>query len=139
MRISDWSSDVCASDLRLVHHLADFFGVAFRQRAAENGEVLTEDIDEAAVDRPRAGDDAIARNLLILHPEIDAIMLDIGIEFFERAFVKQHVEPLASGQLALAVLRVAALLPAPQRGGRAAAFHFGDMGGNAALHDRSEE
>src|SRR3546814_7907240 len=71
-------------------------------------------------------------------------MLDIGIEFFERAFVKQHVEPLARGQLALAVLRVDALLPAPQRGGRAAAFHFGDIGGHAALHDgkplpRSEE
>src|SRR3546814_4998909 len=89
LRMSDWSSDVCSSD-----RLADFFGVAFRQRAAENGEVLTEDIDEAAVDRPRAGDDAIARNLLILHPEIDAIMLDIGIEFFERAFVKQHVEQI---------------------------------------------
>src|SRR3546814_4314795 len=62
-------------------------------------------------------------------------MLDIGIEFFERAFVKQHVEPIARGQLALAVLRVDALLPAPQRGGRAAAFHFGDIGGHAALHD----
>ncbi len=41
-------------------------------------------------------------------------MLDIGVEFFERAFVEQHVKPFARGQLALGVLRVDALLPAPR-------------------------
>src|SRR3546814_11720814 len=124
MRISDWSSDVCASDLRLVHHLADFFGVAFRQRAAENGEVLTEDIDEAAVDRPRAGDDAIARNLLILHPEIDAIMLDIGLEFFERAFVTPHSETHPPRPVILALLHVAALSPPPHRRTHSPGLHI---------------
>src|SRR3546814_9052264 len=31
------------------------------------------------------------------------------------------------------MLRIDALLPAPQRGGGAAAFHFGDIGGHRAL------
>src|SRR3546814_13611329 len=88
--------------------------MAFRQRAAEDGEALAEDIDEAAVDRPRSGDDAVAGDLLLLHPEIDAIMLDIGVELLERAFVEQHVEPFARGEFALRMLRIDALLPAPK-------------------------
>ncbi len=48
---------------------------------------------------------------------------------FERALVEQHVEPLARGQLALGMLRVDPLLPAAQQGSGAAAFHFGDIGG----------
>src|SRR3546814_16223865 len=92
--------------------------MALRQRAAEDGEILAEDIDEAAVDRARPGDDAIPGNPLVLHAEIDAVMLDIGVEFLERALVEQHVEPLARGQLALGVLGVDALLPAPRREGR---------------------
>src|SRR3546814_13768586 len=102
MRFSYWGSNVCSSDRercdallnastaavveaddrradehRLFHHLADFLGMTLRQRAAENGEILAEDIDEAAVDRPRSGDDAVAGDFLVLHPEIDAIMFDL--------------------------------------------------------------
>src|SRR3546814_4294584 len=60
-------------------------------------------------------------------------MFDIGIELLERSLVEQHVEPFARGELALRMLRIDALLPAPQRGGGAAAFHFGDIGGHRAL------
>ena len=35
------------------------------KRAAEHGEVLREDVDEPAVDRARAGDDAVAGDLLL--------------------------------------------------------------------------
>src|SRR3546814_11279211 len=87
--------------------------------------------DEAAVDRPRSGDDAVAGDLLLLHPEIDAIMLDIGVELLERAFVEQHVEPFARGEFALRMLRIDALLPAPKCCCGAAAFHFGDKIGRA--------
>src|SRR3546814_11693201 len=107
--------------------------MAFRQRAAEDGEALAEDIDEAAVDRPRSGDDAVAGDLLLLHPEIDAIMLDIGVELLERAFVEQHDEPFARGEFALRMLRPVALLPAPTFCCGAAAFLFGDIGGPGAL------
>ncbi len=54
-----------------------------RQRAAEDGEVLGEDIDEPAVDRARSGDDAVAGDLLLLHPEVGAIVLDEHVIFFE--------------------------------------------------------
>ena len=43
-----------------VHHLADLLGMRFRQRAAEDGEILAKDIDRAAVDGAPAGDDAVA-------------------------------------------------------------------------------
>src|SRR3546814_12453876 len=79
------ADDRRADQQRLVHDLADLFGMALRQRAAEDGEILDEDIDEAAVDRARPGDDAIPGNTLVLHSELDAVMLDLGVEFHERA------------------------------------------------------
>ena len=66
---------------------------------------------------------------LLGHAEIDAVVLDVHVELLEAAFVEQHLEPLARGQLALGVLRIDALLaPAHPRGG-AAAFEFCDVGG----------
>ena len=41
-----------------------FWAWRSRQRAAEHGEVLREDVDQAAVDRARSGDDAVAGELL---------------------------------------------------------------------------
>src|SRR3546814_19779682 len=40
---------------------------------------------------------------------------------------------VCSSDLALRMLRIDALLPAPQRSVAAAAFHFGDIGGHRAL------
>ena len=45
---------------REVHDLADLLGVRLGERAAEDGEVLREDVDEPAVDPAVAGDDAVA-------------------------------------------------------------------------------
>ena len=45
---------------RQVHDLADFLRVGFGERAAEDGEILREDVDEAAVDAAVAGDEAVA-------------------------------------------------------------------------------
>ena len=38
---------------REIHDLADLLGVGFRERAAEDGEVLGEDVDQPAVDPAR--------------------------------------------------------------------------------------
>ncbi len=59
------------------------------KRAAEHGEVLREDIDQAAVDRARSGDHAVARDLLLGHPEVGRIMLDEHVIFFEAAGIEQ--------------------------------------------------
>jgi hypothetical protein len=53
------------------------------------------------------------------------------VDFFERTFVQQDVEPFAGGQLALGVLGVDPALAAAEAGGGAALFHFGDIGGHA--------
>ena len=68
---------------RLIHDLADLLGMGFRQGAAEHGEVLREDEDETAIDGAVAGDDAVAGNLLLVHAEIGATMLDEHVPFFE--------------------------------------------------------
>ena len=51
-------------------------------------------------------------NLLLLHAEVDAIMLDVHVIFFEAAGIEQHGQPLAGGQPALGVLRRNALFAA---------------------------
>src|SRR3546814_11547948 len=81
-------------------------GVALRKRTAEDGEILAEDEDQSAVDRARPGHHPVAGYLRLFHAEVDAIVLDVHVELLERAFVEQHLQPLARGQTALAVLRV---------------------------------
>ena len=105
--------------------------MAFRYGAAEHGEILRKDIDKAAVDGARTGDDAVTRDHVIGHAEIDAVMLDIHVCFFERTFIEKDLKPLARGQLALGVLGIDALLPAAHLGGCAALFHFCDIGGHS--------
>src|SRR3546814_996589 len=69
MRISDWSSDVCSSDLREGHALlgarladvADLLGVRGAGRSALRGEVVDDDADIAAIGPAEAGDFAVAR------------------------------------------------------------------------------
>ncbi len=90
----------------------------FRQRAAEYREILGEDIDDAAIDRAPAGDDAVARDLRLLHAEIGAAVLDEHVELLERALVEQKLDPLARRQLAARMLRVDALLAAAEPGFR---------------------
>src|SRR3546814_14158480 len=100
-------------------------GVALRKRTAEDGEILAEDEDQSAVDRARPGHHPVAGYLRLFHAEVDAIVLDVHVEFLERAFVEQHLQPLARGQPALAVLRVDAFLTAAHAGRRPSRFPFG--------------
>ncbi len=99
---------------RVVHDLADLLGVRLGERAAEDREVLAEDEHQPAVDRAVAGDDAVARDLLVGHAEVRAAVLDEHVPFLEGARVEQQLDALARGELALRVLRVDALLAAAQ-------------------------
>src|SRR6185437_8333687 len=94
----------------------DLLGVRFRQRAAEHGEVLGEQVDGAAVDRAPAGDDAVAGDFLLLHAEFGRAVLDEHVELLERALVEQQFDALARGQFASAVLGRDALFAAAQTG-----------------------
>ena len=105
-----------------VHDLADLCGVGFGERAAEDGEVLREDEDEAAVDAAVAGDEAVAGDALLVHAEVGGAVGDELVDLLEGAFVEQQVDALARGELAGFGLARAAL-------GAAALFGEGVAGG----------
>ena len=85
-----------APDLRgEVHHLADLLGEGAREAAAEDGEVLREEEDQAAVDLAVAGDHAVARDLLLVHPEVGAAVDDEAVGLDEGAGVEQQLDALA--------------------------------------------
>jgi hypothetical protein len=97
---------------RHVLDLGDLLRVRLGQRAAEDGEVLGEDEDRAAVDGAPAGHDAVARDLLPGHAEVRRPVLDEHVELLERAVVEEEVDALPRGQLAALVLRLDAPRPA---------------------------
>src|SRR5439155_18165573 len=86
--------------------------VGLGERAAEDGEVLGEHEDRAAVDAPRAGDDAVAEHLLLFHAEVVALMDHELVDLEEGAGVEQQLDPLAGRLLAGLVLAPDALLAA---------------------------
>jgi hypothetical protein len=125
---------------RQVEHFADLLGVYLAQASAQDGEVLREDVDQAPVDRPPAGHDAVPGENLCLQPEIVAAMHDERIGFVERVLVEQQVEALAAGQLALLALGFCALRSAALPGTGFAVTEnlefpviaHGTLGGNSA-------
>src|SRR4029077_11512933 len=105
--------------------LHDLLRMGLRQRAAEYGEVLGEQEDGAAVHGAPAGDDAVARDLLLLvHAEVDAAVLDEHVELLERALVHQELDALARGELAALVLRLDADFAATEPGMAAPGFEL---------------
>jgi hypothetical protein len=95
-----------------VHDLADLLGVGLGEAAAEDREVLGEDEGQAPVDPPVAGDDAVAGDLLVRHPEVEAAVLDELVQLLEGPLVEEQLHALARGELALRVLALEALGPA---------------------------
>ena len=106
----------------VVHDLADLLRMRLAERAAEDGEVLTEHENQPAVDGAATGDDAIARNALLRHAEVGAPVFDEHVVFLERAVVEKQLQALAGRELALRVLTFDARLAAAQPGAAAAIF-----------------
>ena len=84
--------------------LTIFCAVDLAERAAEDGEVLREHGDRAAVDRAVAGDDAVAVRAVLLHAEVGGAVPGELVQLDEGALVQQQVDPLTGRQLALGVL-----------------------------------
>src|SRR5205823_12440835 len=94
-----------AAELRgQVHDLADLVGEDLGEAAAENREVLREDEDPAAEDRPVARDHGVAVRAPLPHPELGLAVPDVAVELDERAGIEQLLGPLPRQQLALAAL-----------------------------------
>ena len=63
-----------------------------------------------------AGDDTVARDDLVGHPEVEAAMCDELVDLFESVGVEQQVDALARGQLAGRALALEALFTATELG-----------------------
>jgi hypothetical protein len=87
-----------------VHDLADLLRVCLGQRAAEDGEVLGEDVDRSSVDAAVAGDHAVAGVALVRQAEVGGAVGDEAIELDEATLVQQEVEALAGRELPLFML-----------------------------------
>ena len=94
---------------RQVHELADLLGMHLPQAAAEDGEILREDVHQAPVDGAPAGDDAVGEVLLLVQVEVGGAVDDEGVQLTEGAFIEQQVEALAGGEAAALVLGFNAL------------------------------
>ena len=97
---------------RQVHDLADLLGERLGQAAAEDREVLREDEDLAAEDRPVAGHDGIAVRPPLHHPEVRVAVAHEAVELDERAGIEELLEPLVGEQLPLRPLALDRLLGA---------------------------
>ena len=87
-----------------VHHLADLLREHLGERPAEDREVLAEDADRAAEDRPVASHDGVAPRSILAHRELHLAVAHEAIELHERARIEQQVDPLAGEELAALVL-----------------------------------
>ena len=89
---------------RQVHHLVDLLGEDLAQGAAEDGEVLAEDADPAAVDRAETGDDAVGVGAVLLQAHAVGPVAGQHVELLERPLVQEVLDALPGGQLALGVV-----------------------------------
>src|ERR1700738_2861162 len=92
-----------------IHNFANFQRVGFGEGAAEDGKVLRENVDEAAVDAAEAGYEAVAGGALLVHAEIAAAMAHEFVELLEGVFVEEKMDALAGGELSRFVFALAAL------------------------------
>ena len=93
------------------HDLADLFRMRQGERAPEGGKILGVDESHAAVNLTVAGDDPVARDLLLGHVEIGASMGLEAIQFHKGVGIEQGIDPLPGGHLALRVLLFDAFRP----------------------------
>ncbi len=115
---------------RQIHDLDDLRGVGFRQRSAEDGEVLRERVDRPSLDAAGARDDPVAGHDLLLHPEVEAAVGDELVDLVEGAGVEQEIDPLARRELPDVVLPFQAIVAAAAFG---AALEVGEM--RERIHD----
>ena len=124
-----------------VHDLDDLLGEDLAQAAAEDGEVLAEQEDLAAVDRAVAGHDAVAPGAVVLQAEAVGAVAGEHVELGEAARVEQQVDALAGGELAARVLaldgRLGARVARPPRAASRSRSRFSPVLTTAAARTRS--
>ncbi len=110
-----------ASRERQVHDLADLLRVDLTQRPTKHREVLREHADLPTGDLSVAGDDPVTQRPVLLQSEVVGAVHPVAVQFHERAFVQQKLDPLSGGKLTLLLLpldcrlgrRMRSLIPEP--------------------------
>ena len=97
---------------RHIHDAADFLGMIFAQRAADDREILGRRADRPPVHPAIADDHAVARHAPLVHAEIVDARFHQFPDFHKRVRVKQQRQPLPRGQFARRALFVHACLAA---------------------------
>src|SRR5207248_8989852 len=105
-----------------VHDLADLLGVRLGERAAEDGEVLRKDVDDATADPAKSGDDAVAHDPLVVRNELRRSRQHERVELRERSLVEHEINAFPGSELPLRVLLRDPLLSATKR---SLGAHFG--------------
>src|ERR1700693_5583509 len=98
------ADDGRAVDEREVHDLADLVRVGLGEGAAEDREVLREDVYRPACHSAGSAHHGVAGDAGLLHVEIPAAVDDERIELEERPRVEQQFDPLVRRELPLPVL-----------------------------------
>ena len=97
---------------RHIHDAADFLGMIFAQRAANDREILGRRADRPPVHPAIADDHAVARHAPLVHAEIVDARFHQFPDFHKRVRVKQQRQPLPRGQFARRALFVHTCLAA---------------------------
>ncbi len=129
------ADDRAAGAHRQVHDLGDLLAVDLAERAAEDGEVLAEDADHAAVDLAVAGHHAVAVRAGLLQPERSGAVAGELVELDEGALVEEHLDALAGGLAALRVLLLHGLRRPGVHGLVEASLEVGELAGGRVQVD----
>ena len=98
---------------RQIHDLHDLARVRLRERSAKHRKILRKHIHQPALNAPVARDKSVPINLLLAHAKVVAAMRDQLVRLFKRPFIEQKIHSLARRHLALSVLALTPLRPAP--------------------------
>ncbi len=86
---------------RVIHHVADFFGVNASERPAADGEILAEGRHLPSIHNPSAGDDGVSGESLFLQAEVVAIVRGVQAGFLKCPGLEQRVNAITRGHHAL--------------------------------------
>src|SRR4029079_7729335 len=83
---------------RKLLHLDDLLRGHLTERATEDRRVICVHRDATPVDLAEAGDDAVARDLAVLHPKAMRAVGGDDVELHERSLVEQHLDAGSGGR-----------------------------------------
>src|SRR5439155_1505049 len=89
-----------------VHYLGDLPCEHLAKGAAEDCEIMREQVHESSIDPCVSRDNSVTQNLLVRHSKVYSLMYDKAVDFDETARVDESVYSLAGCHLSPRMLRL---------------------------------